>query len=603
MAVWAVYSLFLLSGISGLIYQVIWVREFGSVFGNTVYSAATITAVFMCGLGVGGFFVGKASDRRHRSDRYRSLRTYGAFEIAIALLGLVVAFVLPELEGLSARFSRYEIGPEGWFELTTSSHLLRYVAAVVLLAPITFLMGGTLTLLIRYVVAGNLRASGLRVGALYGMNTAGAAIGAFAADSFLIGRVGIFNTELVAIGLNLVAGVGALLIASHGRADSFAEPQETAQQPGTSTRSTDRLLVSRTAATLFVTGFIAMGFEIVWFRYLISGLGGRRSIFSLLMVVVLVGIFLGSVIGGLLERRTGKPVRLFMAAQTGFIFLALAPMALLGAQLFVPLAGSSTLEAVPVSLQGLAEIGLSLPHIIATVGLGALLMGCTFPLSNAHVQRVTASVGGRAGTLYLANTLGNVAGSIVTGFVLLPTIGQQGSVAVLAAVAPIGLVPLYLSTRGTSAGTESISGRFFAGCVLALLISLAGWLALPEHYLLQTGPAGLEFLRFPACRRDQRRNQRERGRDREASGKRIAYKWPCDVGDHLPGSTLHASLFALPAFEYQGPKPRPRHLLRSGQHAPRGISARDRHRTRGRRLVQECFRARTFFCRYEQEHP
>ena len=54
MAVWAVYFLFLLSGISGLIYQVVWVREFGAVFGNTVYSAAAVMAVFMCGLGFGG---------------------------------------------------------------------------------------------------------------------------------------------------------------------------------------------------------------------------------------------------------------------------------------------------------------------------------------------------------------------------------------------------------------------------------------------------------------------------------------------------------------------------------------------------------------------
>lgn len=47
----SVCVLFFLSGISGLIHQVVWVREFGSVFGNTVYSASTVTAVFMCGLG------------------------------------------------------------------------------------------------------------------------------------------------------------------------------------------------------------------------------------------------------------------------------------------------------------------------------------------------------------------------------------------------------------------------------------------------------------------------------------------------------------------------------------------------------------------------
>lgn len=484
MAVWAVYFLFLLSGISGLIYQVVWVREFGAVFGNTVYSAAAVTAVFMCGLGFGGFLVGGGSDRRHRYDRLRPLRAYGGFELGIALLGLAVAFVLPELEGLSAQLSRYELGPEGWFELTTSSHLFRYAAALLLLAPITFLMGGTLTLLIRYVVAGDLDAAGVRVGALYGLNTAGAAIGAFATDFALIPKLGILNAELVAIGLNLIAGVGALLLAARRAADvstDHSEPEEVAAPPAGPAATS---LVSGTAATLFVTGFVAMGFEIVWFRYLISGLGARRSIFSLLMAVILVGIFLGSVVGGLLERRTGRPVRLFMAAQTGFIFFALAPMAVIGTQLIGLFVEPSVLEGVRPSLQSLAEIGLSLPHIIAVVGLGALLMGCTFPLSNAHVQRVKASVGGRAGALYLANTLGNVAGALVTGFVLLPSIGQQGSVAVLAACAPIGLVPLYLSSRRQDGG-EGISTRFFAGCIIALLLCLGGWLALPQHHLLK----------------------------------------------------------------------------------------------------------------------
>ncbi len=114
-----------------------------------------------------------------------------------------------------------------------------------------------------------------------------------------------------------------------------------------------------------------------------------------------------------------------------------------------------------------------------------MLMGCTFPLSNAHVQRVEASVGGRAGALYLANTLGNVAGSLLTGFLLLPALGQQGSIAVLAACAPIGLVPLYLSSRRQAEEAEGISAKFFAGCVIVLLICLAGWLNLPEHHLLQ----------------------------------------------------------------------------------------------------------------------
>ena len=50
------YLAFFCSGLSGLIYQVVWVRVFGNVFGNTIYSASAVVAVFMLGLGAGMAF-------------------------------------------------------------------------------------------------------------------------------------------------------------------------------------------------------------------------------------------------------------------------------------------------------------------------------------------------------------------------------------------------------------------------------------------------------------------------------------------------------------------------------------------------------------------
>ena len=59
------HLLFFCSGISGLIYQVAWVRLFGNVFGNTVYSASLVVAIFMLGLGLGGVLGGAWADRRY----------------------------------------------------------------------------------------------------------------------------------------------------------------------------------------------------------------------------------------------------------------------------------------------------------------------------------------------------------------------------------------------------------------------------------------------------------------------------------------------------------------------------------------------------------
>ena len=62
----AVFLLYFLSGIAGLVYQIVWVRAFGNVFGNTTRSAALVTAVFMLGLGLGSYLIG----RRAGIDRW-----------------------------------------------------------------------------------------------------------------------------------------------------------------------------------------------------------------------------------------------------------------------------------------------------------------------------------------------------------------------------------------------------------------------------------------------------------------------------------------------------------------------------------------------------
>ena len=75
------------SGLSGLIYQIVWVRVFGNVFGNTVHSTSLVVAVFMLGLGVGSYIVGAWADRRYRLQPESLLRTYGIFELAVGVTG------------------------------------------------------------------------------------------------------------------------------------------------------------------------------------------------------------------------------------------------------------------------------------------------------------------------------------------------------------------------------------------------------------------------------------------------------------------------------------------------------------------------------------
>lgn len=154
------YLLFFCSGLSGLIYQVIWVRVFGNVFGNTIYSASLVVAVFMLGLGVGSYIVGAWADRRYATRPESLIRAYGYFELGIAVLGLVISAVLPYLDRVSAVVSFYTREASGWYVLSATSYLARAAIAVALLTPITLLMGGTLTLLIRHLVRNDFEVGG-----------------------------------------------------------------------------------------------------------------------------------------------------------------------------------------------------------------------------------------------------------------------------------------------------------------------------------------------------------------------------------------------------------------------------------------------------------
>ncbi|MBS2019969.1 MAG: fused MFS/spermidine synthase [Deltaproteobacteria bacterium] len=445
------FALFFVSGFAGLLYEVCWVRGFGNEFGNTVHSASLVTAVFMAGLGFGSHRAGAWADRRRGSPR-TLLHAYAGAELAIALLGLGLAIALPRLGGLSVALSSYERGANGWHALSLGSNVLRYAIAAALLAPPSFLMGTTLTLLVRAVVGDDVSRAGLRIGLLYGANTAGAALGAYACDAWLVPRIGIAETQSVAAAANVLVGGGAILLA-RSAVSSPAMASSPASEP-TSAAGGGRVVAAASLA-LGLSGFAALGMEIVWFRFLATTLGAYRAVFSMVLTAVLVGICLGSALGGWCERRFGRPLELFAGAQALFASSALLLMAT-----FTPSAPAKS--------------------VIVVVGLPSLLMGFSFPLVNAHVQDAVAAVGRRTGALYLANTAGSVLGSLVAGFVLTSWAGSQTSFLVLAVVAAIAPLPLVIVATPTKALKTAATGS-----LAAAMIAFAAFASLPSDHLIR----------------------------------------------------------------------------------------------------------------------
>jgi spermidine synthase len=467
-----ILPLFFLSGVSGLVYEVIWIRQFGRVFGNTVPSASLVTAIFMCGLGVGSYFAGGFADRRARSGGGPSLlASYGLAELGIAACGVLLALGLPGLESISAALSSYRVDDRGWHVLSLGSYAARGALGALLLLPPTLLMGATLTLLIRALVAPDVRLAGLRVGLLYGVNTAGAALGSLLTDLSWIPRLGVFGTQGLAAALNVAAGVGALVLArTFGRSVSGPAPlPEPAPPAGVRPPASLR----RVGLALSLAGFVGMSLELVWFRFLISALGGQRAVFSMLLAVVLVGIWFGSLAGGALDRRTGRPAELFVLAEALLIAVSMAILLAYDRSLADHAALAADLATASASVRPWLEHAFNLRVIATVVGVPSFLMGCTFPLANACVQRAEASVGRSAGALYLANTLGAVLGSLLTGFVLLPAFGIGGVMLVLGALsAAASLACAAAVSPAERSVRRAASIAAFAG--LGLIAVLAG---------------------------------------------------------------------------------------------------------------------------------
>jgi spermidine synthase len=466
-----IFVLFFASGASGLVYEIVWVRQFGLLFGSTVYSAALVTGIFMCGLGVGSWLAGRWADARFARGAALPLRAYGVCELLIAAWALALVPGIPWLATLAADASSYRAAPNGWLELGAAGSLARYACAALALLPVTLVMGGTLTLLIRHWIRDDLGRAGWQVAALYAVNTGGAALGCLLTDTLLVPALGIFATQLAAVALNLFAGVGALVLARGAPAAATAAPP----RAGAAAALHFGPALRWAGAALALGGFAAMALQIVWFRFLIALYGPYRPVFSLLLSIILVGIWLGSLGAGALVRRGASAAGVYALAVVGFGLYAALALA------FAPADGAARYHALVEGTGGAWPLYRAvLQGALVMVGIPALLSGAAYPLANALVQDRADAVGGRAGALYLANTLGSVLGSWAGGFLLLPALGMQGTVGVVLCALALALLCLAAASgaRGRALG--------WLGAAAALLAAAAvGWQRMPPDALLR----------------------------------------------------------------------------------------------------------------------
>ena len=407
----ALFILFFLSGAAALIYQTAWHRLLGLFAGADTIAAALVVGAFLLGLGVGSLAAGLLADRLRRRS---ALIAFAVCEVGIALFAVLSPWLY------------YDVIYRELLPIASSRAVVFAVVFAGLLWP-TFLMGCSLPFLSKAAVR-QIEGSAQLIGRLYGVNTLGAATGAFIGGWFLIGTFGFDVTIQIGAALNLVVAAGGLWLAR--RLDMG---RETTPAPRQRSATANDGIVWRWSLLVFISGFLIVALQIVWFRLVGMLLQSNGYSFSLVLSVFLLGDAAGLLLGARVIDRIADPRRFFFLMQGTATALALA-----GAW-FVYLAIGAGLLPSTFSdhdiVTGRAGDTALIVLLVAIVVLPAsFIMGFSFPVVQKAVQQDIDRLGSRVGYVQLANIVGNSAGSLVAGLLLLDLLGTPGTLKLLVAI-------------------------------------------------------------------------------------------------------------------------------------------------------------------------
>jgi spermidine synthase len=426
--------LFLVSGFSALIYQVVWQRTLFATFGINSESVTVIVSVFMFGLGIGALAGGYLQQRYPR----HLLRLFLALELGIGAFGLVSL----ELIGLVSTAAGD----------TSTRELVLWVYLI--LAIPTLMMGATLPVLVAWL-QGYLRNIGQSVGLLYAVNTIGSAIAAWCTVELLFVYLGQHATVLVAAACNFTT---AALIAHASR--RLVREDLAAVEAAPVVAGAPLLPYPLVAATLLAIGYISLSQEILWFRMLGFMTANRPEVFGLMLGAFLVGIAGGSMHSRRACAPDGKPVDYLVRA----LFLAIAVFYL----------------ALPVVATTSAYVAKDVGTVVAYIAIAAVAFftGGILPmLMHLGIADDGKDAARAMSWLYFANIAGATLGPLVTGFILLDLFSLEANIAILSALTALLLLVLLIAlpkervyklrvialTAVMMAGAWALHGGLYAG--------------------------------------------------------------------------------------------------------------------------------------------
>ena len=365
------HGVFILSGISALIYQLVWQRALLTIYGSNVESVAMVVAAFLAGLGIGSLAGGWIS----KSTRAPIVLLFGLAELGVGAYGLVS---LKLFDAVGAITSAQAHG------LTTG------VLVFLLVFLPTLLMGATLPMLVAHQVRDTAHV-GETVSRLYFVNTLGAALGAFIAAKWLLGGFGMTGTVHIAASLNALAAL--IVLIALRKAPQVADQPATSPIPDPSAQIPFRTALRWSA----LSGFLALSWEIVWSRVFNFASASKAPVFGYMLGSYLLGLALGSLLSPRLLKQKGdlrsKLARWVAISSVGGFLVA------------------------PLTAEAACYLSWELGYLF--VILAGALIGLTFPLLCHAAIPPGNDTGSQLSRLYLANIIGSGAGSLLTGFLFM----------------------------------------------------------------------------------------------------------------------------------------------------------------------------------------
>lgn len=460
-SVWLIGFCFVLSGATGLVYEVVWMRMLSLVFGATTLAVSTVLAAFM-----GGLALGSAAAGRFGARLKRPVLTYGVIEIAIAIYALFLPWLFSLIDYLYA-FIWQGFEP-GFFAMS----LWRFVLSSLLLLLPTAMMGATLPVLSAAIFRSETFQAN-SITRLYTCNLAGAICGVVAGGFLLLPSLGMRGAVYVAAGINFLIGVVAILLDRQTTPASeiiSSSSDETEYDNGFGDEA-----VKFWFFCAFISGFVTFATQVAWTRMLTMIIGSSTYAFSLVVALFLIGLSAGAFVVGRLNLKSRlRPA--IMVVEVATVLSLILSLILLNRT-------SELLVSIGLSLQISSWGGLLLLQVFAAallILLPAFLMGMVMPLVLIWASNRPAGLAVRlVGRTYAVNTIGAIAGAFSAGFILIPAMTTRRTILFTAALC---LVVAGAAYRPRQAVKDRDLNRSLATGATALLALFVFFLPLPVNF-------------------------------------------------------------------------------------------------------------------------